>query len=132
MKLANRERILIIEDDRNVSEMLKVRLGSAGYRAEAVDRGDAAIRMAAENPPDLVILDLKLPDMHGYDVCRFLRRQYRPWELPVLMLTGADDNNSKLGGFETGADAYLTKPYQPAELLKTIRLLLGQENIHSN
>ena len=130
MKLANREKILIIEDDRSISEMLRVRLNSAGYRTEIVDHGEAAIKTAAENPPDLVILDLKLPDMHGYEVCRFLRRHYRPWELPVLMLTGADDTRSRLGGFETGADAYLTKPYRPAELLKTIRLLLGQESVN--
>ena len=130
MKLMNREKILIVEDDPDVAGALKVRLASAGYRPEIVDQGEAAIHFAADNPPDLVILDLKLPDMHGYEVCRLLRKQFQPWELPVLMLTGSDDAKSKWNGFATGADAYLTKPYRPAELLKTVRLLLGQESVN--
>ena len=128
MKLMNREKILIVEDDPDVSGALKVRLASAGYRPEVVEQGEAAINLATLNPPDLVILDLKLPDMNGYEVCRLLRKQFQSWELPVLMLTGADDAKSKWNGFATGADAYLTKPYRPAELLKTIRALLGQES----
>ncbi len=127
MKLMNREKILIVEDDPDVAQALGVRLSSAGYRPQIVEHGEAAVHCAADDPPDLVILDLKLPDMHGYEVCRLLRKHYQPWELPVLMLTGSDDIKSKLNGFATGADAYLTKPYRPAELLKTIRLLLGQE-----
>ena len=130
MRLLNREKILIVEDDPGISSALKVRLASAGYRPRVVDSGGAAVQSAAENPPDLVILDLKLPDMHGYEVCRLLRKQYRSWEVPVLMLTGLDDPQSRLEGFETGADAYLTKPCRPTDLLKTVRLLLEHENMN--
>ena len=130
MRLLNREKILIVEDDPGISGALKVRLASAGYRPHVVGSGGAAVEAAAMDPPDLVILDLILPDMHGYEVCRILRRQYHPWELPVLMLTGLDDPKSKLDGFATGADAYLTKPCRPNELLKTVRLLLGQESVN--
>ena len=129
MKLLNREKILIVEDDAGVSGALKVRLASAGYLPQVVADGQAAVRAAATDPPDLVILDLKLPDMHGSEVCRLLRRQFEPWELPVLILTGSYSPKTKLEGFATGADAYLTKPYQPAELLKTVRLLLGREEL---
>ena len=129
MKLFNREKILIVEDDTSISGALKVRLASAGYSPQVVGDGQTAVRSVATDPPDLVILDLKLPDIHGFEVCRMLRRQYQPWELPVLMLTGSETPKTKLGGFATGADAYMTKPYRPAELLRTVRLLLGHENI---
>ena len=130
MKLMNREKILIIEDDPDISSALKMRLTSVGYRPEVVERGEEAVNFVAVHPPDLVILDIKLPDMSGYDVCRLLRKQCQPWELPVMMLTAADDMKSQLNGFATGADAYLTKPYQAAELLKTVRLLLGKEGLN--
>jgi DNA-binding response OmpR family regulator len=130
LRLANREKILIVEDDPAVSTALQIRLNSAGYQARVASEGKTAIKEAALDPPDLVILDVKLPDMDGYEVCRTLRKQYQPWELPVVVLTGMDDVKTKLDGFATGADAFLTKPCRPGELLKTVRLLLGQENVN--
>jgi len=89
-------------------------------------RGAAALSFAADHPLDLVILDLKLPDINGYEVAKELRKLYHPWVLPLIMLTGMDRPADQLRGFANGADAYLTKPYEPDELMRTIALLLGE------
>ncbi len=120
-------RILIIEDDSDAAKLLKMRLSSQGYQVHTEEYGKTGLNYAADNPPDLVILDLKLPDMHGYEVCRKLRELYRAWEMPILMLTAVSETMDKLRGFATGADAYLVKPYKPDELLQTVSLLLEDE-----
>ena len=120
------ERILIVEDDRTLGCLLKSSVERVGYAVEIKSSGTEALAEVAEHRPDLVILDLKLPDMSGYDVCRALRRLYTRWDVPILILTGMDKPIDELRGFAHGADAYLTKPYELNELLKTIALLLGQ------
>lgn len=119
------KRILIVEDDSLLANSLKRILHAEGFDVTIEPLGRTALTYAAEYQPDLVILDLKLPDMHGYEVARELRRFYHPWTVPVLMLTGMAQPVDQLRGFANGADAYLTKPCDPAELLKTIHLLLG-------
>ena len=120
-------KILIVEDEEPLARFLKWELESAGFTVQMALRGKEGLRCAAEERPDLVILDLRLPDMHGYDVCRELRRLYHPWTLPVLMLTAMDRPIDQLRGFAFGADAYLTKPYEPADLRQAIETLLGGE-----
>lgn len=122
-----RERILIVEDDLSVAKMVQFRLEAVGFEVHHEDHGCGALTDAAERRPDLVILDLMLPDMSGYEVCRELRKLYNRWDVPILMLTVMDRPVDELRGFAHGADAYLTKPYDPAELLKTITLLLGDK-----
>jgi two-component system response regulator VicR len=119
-------RILIVEDEVPLARMIQWRLQEAGYEVAAVHSGERALRQAAEQRPDLVVLDLKLPDMHGYQVCRELRRVCAPWAVPVLMLTGMDKPIDQLRGFAFGAEAYLTKPFMTGELLDTVAQLLGQ------
>ena len=109
-----------------LAEALKRRLQLEHFIADTVSSGKTALSWAAEHQPDLVILDLQLPDVHGYDVCHALRKLYHPWTVPILMLTGMDRPVDQLRGFAHGADAYLTKPYQPGELLKTVNLLLAE------
>lgn len=121
-----RHHILVIEDDATTAETLKKRLETAGFQVSAVESGKAAMNWAFRQIPDLVILDLRLPDMSGYEVCRHLRKLYNSWTLPILMLTGMNEPVDQLRGFAHGADAYLTKPYDPAELIKTVSVLLGE------
>ena len=123
---AGRNRILIIDDDVAFVNLLAMRLESVGYEAEAQTTGAAALQAATERHPDLVILDLRLPDMSGFDVCKELRRIFHPWDVPILVLTGVDEPIAQLRGFACGADAYLTKPCDSTELFKTIAMLLGQ------
>ena len=119
------EWILIVEDDADMAEVLKTRLRSVGFEVHTEGQGKEALSYASEHQPDLVILDLKLPDMSGYEVCKGLRKLYDAWTPPVLMLTGMSEPVDKLRGFAYGADAYLTKPFEAAELIKAIALLLG-------
>lgn len=125
MRTSKQGRILVIEDDAAMARLLRVLLECAGYQVRAENSGAAALTEAAETPADLVILDLGLPDMNGYEVCRQLRQRFQPWSLPILMFTGMDKPVDQLRGFAFGADAYLTKPCEPEELLKTVALLLG-------
>ena len=120
-----RRHILIIEDEEALTRLLAWHLESAGFQVTTARTGKAALTWAAEHQPDLVVLDLRLPDLHGYEVCRELRKLFHPWAVPILMLTGMDKPIDQLRGFAHGADAYLTKPYEPAEVLKTIGQLLG-------
>lgn len=126
MAATSRKRILIVEDDQPLAELLALQLEEEGFEPHCESRGKAALRYASENQLDLVILDLRLPDMSGYEVAKQLRQLYHPWILPLLMLTGMDKPVDQLRGFAHGADAYLTKPYDPEELMKTISLLLGE------
>lgn len=126
MSATPRERILIVEDEEGVAEVLRRRLVSLGFEVHAEDTAERALRYVAEHELDLVILDLRLPDRSGFQVCQELRKRYNRWDLPVLMLTGMDQPIDQLRGFACGADAYLTKPYEPRELIKTIALLLGE------
>jgi DNA-binding response OmpR family regulator len=118
--------ILIVEDEEAACRMLKLLLESVGFTTSTVRSGADALAYAADHRVELVVLDLKLPDMHGYDVAKELRRVYHPWTVPICMLTGMDRPIDQLRGFAFGADAYVTKPYEFSELLRTIELLLGQ------
>ena len=122
----SRGHILVVEDEAALAQLLKWQLESGEFDVHVAHAGGAALQYAAEHRPDLVMLDLRLPDMHGYQVCRELRRLYHPWVVPILMLTGMDKPIDQLRGFAYGADAYMTKPYEPSELFKTISLLLGE------
>ena len=120
-----RKQILIVEDDEPLARLLKARLQSIGYEAHAETIGKQALQWAAEHRCNLVILDVNLPDCSGYQVARELRKLYHPWTLPILMLTVKDKPVDQLRGFAHGADAYLTKPFDSAELFETVTLLIG-------
>lgn len=123
-----RTRILVVEDDEAVARQIQGLLDRAGYDAHVAHSGSSGLAFASEHTVDLVILDLVLPDMTGYEVCRELRERYHPWILPVLMLTALNQPKDKLLGFHHGADAYLQKPVASAELLSAIETLLSRED----
>jgi DNA-binding response OmpR family regulator len=122
----SRPRILIVEDDEALARLVRSHLERAGYDAHVEHRGRPALVFAAEHRTDLVILDLVLPDLSGYEVCLELRRLYHPWILPVVMLTALNQPKDKLHGFSHGAEAYLVKPVATSELLSTVEDMLSR------
>ena len=115
------ERVLLVEDDPRLAEMLSEYLGQAGFRISLAALGATALRQLADSPYDAVVLDLMLPDMDGLDVCRQIRTSS---DTPVLMLTARGDAIDRIIGLELGADDYLPKPFEPRELLARLRAIL--------
>jgi DNA-binding response OmpR family regulator len=114
-------RILVVDDDPTVAEVVARYLMRDGYDVDCVADGHAALRVAAESDPDLVVLDLMLPGIDGLEVCRRLRER-RP--VPIVMLSALGDETDRLVGLETGADDYVTKPFSPRELALRVRSVL--------
>ena len=117
--------ILIIEDDPAIGELIALYAEKSGYRVSAAPTGRAGLALFDEHPPDLVILDIMLPEMDGWEVCREIRRSGKT---PVIMLTGKSESREKLKGFDLGADDYLVKPFDPSELLARMRAVLRRAN----
>ena len=115
------EKILVVDDDVTLQETLAYNLKKEGYTVEVAGDGDAALEMARSAKPDLVVLDVMLPGMDGFEVCRILRQEAN---IPVLMLTARDDEIDRVVGLEVGADDYLAKPFSMRELIARIKALL--------
>jgi two-component system KDP operon response regulator KdpE len=113
--------ILVVEDEPAVAEVLVAALGARGHDVEVATTGRAALRLASEREPDVVLLDLWLPDIDGIDVCRHLRRWFAN---PILVLTADGDEDRKVAALDAGADDYLTKPFSMRELLARLRVAL--------
>jgi DNA-binding response OmpR family regulator len=118
------QRVLLIEDDTRLAEMVSEYLGEAGFRVSVAARGRSGLELLAREPFDAVVLDLTLPDMDGLEVCRQLRAKS---DTPVLMLTARGDATDRIVGLEIGADDYLPKPFQPRELLARLRAILRRK-----
>ena len=117
--------ILIVEDERDLLNTLEYTLDKEGYRTRSAETGADALRLANEQPvPDLVLLDLMLPDITGTEVCRTLKGADLTRKVPVLMLTAKGEEIDRVVGFEVGADDYLVKPYSMRELMLRIRAIL--------
>jgi DNA-binding response OmpR family regulator len=116
------ERILIVEDERAVARGLEYGLNREGYAVLLAETGRRALELTRSDDPHLILLDIRLPDISGFDVCRQLRAEGR--RLPILMLTARDEEVDKVLGLELGADDYVVKPYSLRELLSRIRSLL--------
>jgi two-component system KDP operon response regulator KdpE len=113
--------ILLIDDELPIRRFLRTSLGGEGYRLVEAETGDQGLRLAAQQPPDLVILDLGLPDMDGQEVLRQLREWLRA---PIIVLSVRDQEQEKVQALDNGADDYLTKPFSTGELLARIRVAL--------
>ena len=116
--------ILVVEDETALLALLRYNLESAGFDVREAADGEEALLAAAEETPDLVILDWMLPRISGIEVCRQFRRNRATQDVPILMLTARGEETDKLRGFESGADDYVTKPFSPGELLARVRALL--------
>ncbi len=124
MTAPRRRRVLIVEDEIDAAKVLTTRLEAAGFEVQVATTGAEGLSCALEQTPDLAILDVQLPDIDGYQVCQKLRQFCEPAVVPILMLTGMNQPADQVTGFSHGADAYLTKPYEADELLRTVHLLL--------
>jgi PleD family two-component response regulator len=108
--------ILVVEDDFDISNMLKIYFSGQGYAVEVAPKGGDAITATRKQLPSLIVLDINLPDMSGYDVCRELRTTTRTSHIPIIFLTQKDERSDKIIGLELGADDYVTKPFDIEEL----------------
>lgn len=126
MPIAPKIRILLVDDEPAVRELADRVLHTAGYDVLTAADGAEGVETARHEMPDLIILDLLLPRMNGYEVCRILKQDERYEEIPVLILSGQAAEGNKAEVFECGADAYLTKPYTPDQLLEQVRRLLAK------
>ena len=117
-------RILIVEDDPDIADLVAHYLGKAGFATDRLASGRDAVAAISAKPPDLVVLDLMLPQVDGLDVCRAVRSDTRTAEVPIIMLTARGDEAERIVGLEIGADDYLAKPFSPNELVARVRALL--------
>jgi two-component system response regulator MprA len=117
-----REHILVIDDDEKITSMLRRTLAFEGYRVSTANRGLDGLRLFDQEEPDLVVLDVMMPGLDGWEVCRRIRESASP--VPILMLTAKDDVSSRVKGLDIGADDYLIKPFALEELLARVRALL--------
>ena len=116
-----KETILVVDDERNIIELARLYLEKEGYRVESASDGGVALDKARTLNPALVILDLMLPIIDGWEVCR---RLHAEGDIPILMLTARSDDVDKIVGLELGADDYLTKPFNPRELVARVKAIL--------
>jgi diguanylate cyclase (GGDEF)-like protein len=114
-------RLLIVEDDFDISNMLRIYFDSQGYESNVATRGEEALEICRRKLPNLIILDIMLPDINGYEVCRQLRANLRTSHIPIIFLTQRDERSDQIAGLELGADDYITKPFDLQLLLLRVQ-----------
>jgi DNA-binding response OmpR family regulator len=112
----SKARLLVVEDDLDISQMLNIYFSGLGYDVDVAPRGEEALEKTRQIMPHLIVLDIMLPDIDGYEVCRRLRINTRTSHIPIIFLTQKDERSDKLQGLELGADDYITKPFDIEEL----------------
>ena len=124
-------RILIVEDDPDIANLVAHYLGRAGFATELQSSGREALKAIATDPPELLILDLMLPQMDGLEICRTVRADDKTSAVPIIMLTARGEESDRVVGLELGADDYLAKPFSPNELVARVRALLRRAQRHA-
>src|SRR5438876_8848160 len=119
-------RVLVVDDEDHILELARLYLSREGYQIEAVSDGAQALARFSQTKPDLVVLDIMLPNVDGLTICKEIRRQS---QVPIIMLTARDEVTDKVVGLEVGADDYLTKPFHPQELVARAKALLPRARI---
>ena len=118
------ERVLIVDDDPDIVRLVRYNLSHSGYEVQSAGTGREALELVQKQPPDLVVLDVMLPDVDGLEVCRTLRQQASSRRIPILMLTARGEEIDRVVGFELGADDYVAKPFSPRELVLRVKSIL--------
>ena len=117
-------RILVVDDDKDIVRLVKSYLQKAGYSVLTAFNGETALHILRSEHPDLLVLDLMLPDRDGWDLTRLIRADYSLKDIPIIMLTARVEDSDKIVGLEIGADDYITKPFNPREVVARVRALL--------
>jgi two-component system alkaline phosphatase synthesis response regulator PhoP len=117
-------KVLLLEDEQDVAELIRYNLAKEGYDVLVSGNGAEALRLAREHRPDVILLDIMVPQLNGWEVCRRLKQDADLASIPVIMVSGRVDEGDKVLGFELGADDYVTKPFSPRELIARIRAVL--------
>lgn len=123
-----KERILLVDDEEDILTLMKYNLEKDGFRVDCAASGEAALRIARENVPDLILLDLMLPGMDGLDVCRILKNDSNTKRTPIIMVTAKGEDSDIITGLELGAEDYITKPFSPKVLAARVRAVLRRWN----
>lgn len=124
-----RARILVVDDDVNLCELVSLYLSKDGFDVDSVHDGEEALSSIKYNPPDLILLDLMLPSKDGLEVCREVRKEA---EIPIIMLTAKSDDVDRILGLEMGADDYIPKPFNPRELTARVKAVLRRTGLNKN
>ena len=124
-------RILVVEDDADISNMLQLYFKSQGYEVFVAPRGQIALDLTRQKMPNVIVLDIMLPDIDGYEVCRRLRTNLRTSHIPIIFLTQKDERSDKIHGLELGADDYITKPFDVEELRLRVRNTIKSAEVAS-
>jgi two-component system phosphate regulon response regulator PhoB len=115
------ERVLIVDDDPDIQRLVSYNLSQAGFQVTTASSGRTALDTVQKHPPDLIILDIMMPDIDGMEVCRTLRQRENSRRIPIIMLTARADEIDRVVGFELGADDYVMKPFSPRELVLRVK-----------
>ena len=118
------ERVLIVDDDPDILRLVSYNLTQAGFEVVTAENGRSALELVQRHPPDLIILDVMLPDVDGMEVCRTLRGHDASRKIPIIMLTARSEEIDRVVGFELGADDYVMKPFSPRELVLRVKSIL--------
>ncbi|MFN8008290.1 MAG: response regulator transcription factor [Terriglobia bacterium] len=124
-------RILVVEDERDLLEMLRYNLEKEGFQYSASREGDSGLAKARKLRPDLILLDVLIPGINGKEVCKQLKSDVTTQSIPIIFLTASSEEIDKMIGFELGADDYVTKPFSPRELIARIKAVLKRSQSHS-
>ncbi|MDV3427097.1 MAG: response regulator transcription factor [Bacillota bacterium] len=125
------EKILIVDDEEHIRELISFNLKNNGYETITADNGNSAVKIIDDEPIKLVILDLMLPGMDGYEVCKKIRYNPKTTDIPIIMLTAKSEEIDKVLGLELGADDYMTKPFSIRELLARVKALLRRTTVQA-
>ena len=125
--MANQARILVVDDDPVILRLIEVNLDLEGFEVVTADRGEDAIARARDSAPDLIILDLMMPEMSGWEIAERLREDEKTKGIPLVFLSARTQDEDRRRGEELGVAGYVTKPFDPAELVSTIRGLTKPE-----
>lgn len=117
-------KITIVDDDRDIREMVEIILSQAGFQVRAAADGETALQCIQDNPPDLILLDVRLPGMSGYEVCRRIKRKPMLVDIPIVFLTARGQLDEIRQGLEAGAAEYFLKPFSPKGLVEKIQALI--------
>ncbi|MCL5990701.1 MAG: response regulator transcription factor [Bacteroidetes bacterium] len=119
--------IAVVDDEADIVELLRINLEKAGFKVKGFENGAGFLNFLKVKTPNLVVLDLMLPDSDGFEICKYLKKQDKYDSIPVIMLTAKGDETDKVTGLELGADDYITKPFSPRELIARIKAVLRRD-----